>query len=267
MGCKQKHKKGLWSPDEDLKLKNYIFKYGHGCWSSIPINAGLQRNGKSCRLRWINYLRPGLKRGAFSFEEEEKILALHRVLGNKWSQIANHLPGRTDNEIKNHWHSYLKKRVSKLAEAKSGELEAPPSSSKSTPQDPSFESLENTEASSTDTDQSMQQIDQQQLPKVLFAEWLSLEQFNGPNQGSSSSTAQHLKYTFDYGSANSEDSSAHAQQLNGEALGNEIHTKPNFISIDDMLRSPFGFEDQISESGLVDYFPGDFNFSCDGLYL
>ncbi|CAN4087781.1 unnamed protein product [Withania somnifera] len=89
MGCKaaekpkQKHKKGLWSPDEDDKLKNYIIKHGHGCWSSVPINAGLHRNGKSCRLRWINYLRPGLKRGAFSLEEEDTILTLHAMFGNK----------------------------------------------------------------------------------------------------------------------------------------------------------------------------------------
>ncbi|KAL1555086.1 transcription factor LAF1-like [Salvia divinorum] len=266
MGCKkatQKHKKGLWSPDEDLKLKNHIIKYGHGCWSSIPLNAGLKRNGKSCRLRWINYLRPGLKRGAFSFAEEDKILALHRVLGNKWSQIAHHLPGRTDNEIKNHWHSYLKKRLSKL-------VDAPSSSFKSAPQNCSFDSLENTEASSADTDQSIdhqQEADKCSLPKVLFAEWLSLDQFNGHNHSSSSSTAQDLKYSFDYGRSNSEDSSTHDQQLNGEAIATEIHTKPNFISIDDILRSPFGFDDQISETGLVDYFPGVFNFSCDELYM
>ncbi|KAL4557101.1 hypothetical protein LXL04_035271 [Taraxacum kok-saghyz] len=78
-----KHKKGLWSPDEDKKLKDYILNYGLGCWSSVPINAGLQRNGKSCRLRWTNYLRPGLKRGKFTTHEEEIIVNLHGVLGNK----------------------------------------------------------------------------------------------------------------------------------------------------------------------------------------
>ncbi|KAI3439358.1 uncharacterized protein J3R85_004770 [Psidium guajava] len=108
---KQKLRKGLWSPEEDEKLLNYITRYGHGCWSSVPKLAGLQRCGKSCRLRWINYLRPDLKRGAFSQQEENLIVELHAVLGNRWSQIAAQLPGRTDNEIKNFWNSSLKKKL------------------------------------------------------------------------------------------------------------------------------------------------------------
>ncbi|CAM8928565.1 unnamed protein product [Rhodiola kirilowii] len=108
---KQKLKKGLWSPEEDEKLLHHITKYGHGCWSSVPKLAGLQRCGKSCRLRWINYLRPDLKRGAFSQHEESLIIHLHSILGNRWSQIAAQLPGRTDNEIKNLWNSCLKKKL------------------------------------------------------------------------------------------------------------------------------------------------------------
>ncbi|CAH8392159.1 unnamed protein product [Eruca vesicaria subsp. sativa] len=108
---KEKQRKGLWSPEEDEKLRNHVLKYGHGCWSSIPIQAGLQRNGKSCRLRWVNYLRPGLKKGEFTKEEETILLSLHSILGNKWAQISKYLPGRTDNEIKNYWHTYLKKSV------------------------------------------------------------------------------------------------------------------------------------------------------------
>ncbi|KAL1564405.1 transcription factor MYB83-like [Salvia divinorum] len=104
-------RKGLWSPEEDEKLMNYMVRNGQGCWTDIARNAGLQRCGKSCRLRWINYLRPDLKRGAFSPQEEHLIIHLHSILGNRWSQIAARLPGRTDNEIKNFWNSTIKKRL------------------------------------------------------------------------------------------------------------------------------------------------------------
>ncbi|KAJ8498804.1 hypothetical protein OPV22_009356 [Ensete ventricosum] len=108
---KQKVRKGLWSPEEDEKLVKHITEFGHGCWSSVPKLAGLQRCGKSCRLRWINYLRPDLKRGTFSQQEEDLIVDLHAALGNRWSQIAARLPGRTDNEIKNYWNSCIKKKL------------------------------------------------------------------------------------------------------------------------------------------------------------
>uniref|UniRef100_A0A7N0RG20 Uncharacterized protein n=1 Tax=Kalanchoe fedtschenkoi TaxID=63787 RepID=A0A7N0RG20_KALFE len=107
-------KKGPWTPEEDQKLVDYIQQNGYGNWRTLPKNAGLQRCGKSCRLRWTNYLRPDIKRGRFSFEEEETIIQLHSILGNKWSAIAARLPGRTDNEIKNYWNTHIRKRLLRM---------------------------------------------------------------------------------------------------------------------------------------------------------
>ncbi|KAE8055649.1 hypothetical protein FH972_012476 [Carpinus fangiana] len=104
-------KKGPWTPEEDQKLTDYISSHGHGSWKALPKHADLNRCGKSCRLRWTNYLKPDIKRGKFSEDEERKIINLHSVLGNKWSRIATQLPGRTDNEIKNYWNTHLRKKL------------------------------------------------------------------------------------------------------------------------------------------------------------
>ncbi|KAL6657235.1 hypothetical protein ACP70R_005015 [Stipagrostis hirtigluma subsp. patula] len=104
-------KRGRWTADEDEKLAGYIARHGEGSWRALPKNAGLLRCGKSCRLRWINYLRAGVKRGNFSRDEDDTIVNLHAALGNRWSLIAAYLPGRTDNEIKNYWNSHLSRQI------------------------------------------------------------------------------------------------------------------------------------------------------------
>ncbi|XP_073026871.1 myb-related protein MYBAS2-like [Primulina eburnea] len=103
-------KKGPWTTEEDRLLMEYVKLHGEGRWNNVATLVGLKRNGKSCRLRWVNYLRPDLKRGQITPHEETVILELHARWGNRWSTIARSLPGRTDNEIKNYWRTHFKKK-------------------------------------------------------------------------------------------------------------------------------------------------------------
>ncbi|KAL5579541.1 hypothetical protein UlMin_011983 [Ulmus minor] len=105
--------RGAWTAMEDEILTEYVRVHGEGKWRNLPKRAGLKRCGKSCRLRWLNYLRPDIKRGNISHDEEELIIRLHNLLGNKWSLIAGRLPGRTDNEIKNYWNTNIGKKIGK----------------------------------------------------------------------------------------------------------------------------------------------------------
>lgn len=105
-------KRGPWSPEEDAILKSYIDTHGTGGnWMALPTKAGLRRCGKSCRLRWLNYLRPDIRHGGFTDEEDNLIGTLYSQMGSRWSVIASKLPGRTDNDVKNYWNTKLKKKL------------------------------------------------------------------------------------------------------------------------------------------------------------
>ncbi|KAJ8544940.1 hypothetical protein K7X08_017523 [Anisodus acutangulus] len=113
-------KKGPWTPEEDIMLVSYVQEHGAGNWRAVPTKTGLRRCSKSCRLRWTNYLRPGIKRGNFTDQEEKMIIQLQALLGNKWAAIASYLPERTDNDIKNYWNTHLKKKLKKLQDQCTG---------------------------------------------------------------------------------------------------------------------------------------------------
>ncbi|KAL3624175.1 hypothetical protein CASFOL_032991 [Castilleja foliolosa] len=115
-------KKGPWTPEEDIMLVSYVQENGPGNWRAVPNTTGLRRCSKSCRLRWTNYLRPGIKRGSFTDQEEKMIIQLQALLGNKWAAIASYLPERTDNDIKNYWNTHLKKKLKRIQNGSGNQL-------------------------------------------------------------------------------------------------------------------------------------------------
>ncbi|XP_042476907.1 myb-related protein MYBAS2-like isoform X2 [Macadamia integrifolia] len=126
MVAPEETRKGPWTEQEDLQLMCFVSLFGERRWDFIAKFSGLNRTGKSCRLRWVNYLHPGLKRGRMTPQEERLVLELHSKWGNRWSRIARRLPGRTDNEIKNYWRTHMRKKAQEMKRALS-----PPSSSSS----------------------------------------------------------------------------------------------------------------------------------------
>ncbi|XP_073269650.1 transcription factor MYB59-like [Primulina huaijiensis] len=138
---KDEMRKGPWTEEEDVQLVLYVNLFGDRRWDFIANVSGLKRSGKSCRLRWVNYLHPGLKRGKMSPHEERLVLELHSKWGNRWSRIAQKLPGRTDNEIKNYWRTYMRKE----AQQKKKKSSRSSSSSSSSSNSPTVESPQVTE--------------------------------------------------------------------------------------------------------------------------
>ncbi|XP_057950963.1 transcription factor WER-like [Malania oleifera] len=137
-GRGMEYKKGLWTVEEDRILMDYIRAHGKGRWNRVSKLTGLRRCGKSCRLRWMNYLSPSIKRGDFSEEEDDLIIRLHNLLGNRWSLIAGRVPGRTDNQVKNHWNTHLSKRlgINKGKKKNGASLQKPPAKIEGNPNNP-----------------------------------------------------------------------------------------------------------------------------------
>uniref|UniRef100_A0A0D9VAY2 Uncharacterized protein n=1 Tax=Leersia perrieri TaxID=77586 RepID=A0A0D9VAY2_9ORYZ len=165
-------RKGPWTEQEDVQLVWFVRLLGERRWDFLAKVSGLQRSGKSCRLRWVNYLHPGLKRGRMSPEEERMVVQLHAKHGNRWSRIAKSMPGRTDNEIKNYWRTHLRKQAAQKQQLNLQAASTPSSSSISDDDHNSSSSSSSSNGSSSNNnnnDDSMQQ--QQQLSSFHLPLW------------------------------------------------------------------------------------------------
>ncbi|KAK1692241.1 hypothetical protein QYE76_008938 [Lolium multiflorum] len=145
-------RKGPWTEQEDAQLVWFVRLLGERRWDFLAQVSGLRRTGKSCRLRWVNYLHPGLKRGRITAEEERLILNLHAQWGSRWSRIARKLPGRTDNEIKNYWRTHMRKMAQEEKTKKKGTAASSPSSSSTSATTCSASATDTTSLATTTTD-------------------------------------------------------------------------------------------------------------------
>ncbi|XP_076924167.1 uncharacterized protein LOC143606847 [Bidens hawaiensis] len=103
--------KGQWNSQEDRLLMQLVKQYGDSKWSSVAEKLP-GRIAKQCRDRWQNHLRPDITKDAWSEEEDKLLIAIHKEVGNKWSEIARRLPGRSENTIKNHWNATKRRQLS-----------------------------------------------------------------------------------------------------------------------------------------------------------
>ncbi|GMH11030.1 hypothetical protein Nepgr_012871 [Nepenthes gracilis] len=166
---KEGHKKGPWTAAEDALLTEYVRNNGERHWKCVQ-KAGLMRCGKSCRLRWTNHLRPDLKKGAFTPEEERTVLELHERFGNKWSKIAAELPGRTDNEIKNFWNAKTKRKMKSKIQVTEPQIPE----IKSKQEAPAFHLQQNNQQSQPDNDLSS-------IPSSPLKSFISPTSFQDPS--------------------------------------------------------------------------------------
>ncbi|KAK9051583.1 hypothetical protein SSX86_028210 [Deinandra increscens subsp. villosa] len=185
-------KKGPWKTEEDEVLIKHVKKCGARDWSSIRSKGLLQRTGKSCRLRWVNKLRPNLKNGVkFSAEEERIVIELQGQFGNKWARIATFLPGRTDNDVKNFWSS-RQKRLARVLQSSPPPSQPPQKSQKTLRESPAIHKVPPFEApklsSSTDGESSVTS------PKTLSSSssyWYQFEYTAFPKEENSCNQPPH----------------------------------------------------------------------------
>ncbi|ESW06500.1 hypothetical protein PHAVU_010G053200 [Phaseolus vulgaris] len=167
-------RKGPWKAEEDEVLLNHVKKYGPRDWSSIRSKGLLQRTGKSCRLRWVNKLRPNLKNGCkFSLEEERVVIELQAQFGNRWAKIASYLAGRTDNDVKNFWSS-RRKRLARIlhtsattAKSQKNKTKVPTLLDVPTLEAPKFSSSSEGESSSKPQSYSLPLIENSEVIKMV----------------------------------------------------------------------------------------------------